>query len=141
MYERILVATDGSEFADCAVDRAAKLASRLGAELLIETVIPHTAEFNFVGITTAQEGTLREFYQEVLAKAQTRAAKYHDKIRTRLDEGPPAEYILRAAQEEKADLVVVASCGRSHRERTGSIMGGVAARVNHLADQDVLVVH
>jgi len=43
MKRRILVATDGSEAADRAVDYAASLAKREGADLLIANVIGATA--------------------------------------------------------------------------------------------------
>ena len=38
MYERILVATDGSELADRGVDAAVELAKKTGGELFVVTV-------------------------------------------------------------------------------------------------------
>ena len=113
MYERVLVGTDLSSTARVATDRAAKLAQRLGAELILV----------HAGAANADE--LQAQANEYGAEAVTAT-------------GPPAEVLIAQAEELKADLIVVGSVGMSGAKRF--LLGSVPNKVSHHAPTDVLIV-
>lgn len=53
--------------------------------------------------------------------------------------GDPAQEIIAAAREKRADLIVMGSRGRGQLE--GLILGSVSERVLHSAQMPVLIVH
>ena len=79
--KRILVATDGSDGADQAVDYAASLAKNDGADLLIVNVIGSEGILDnvFGRITNAQQTWFKEMFAsefaEILTKARDRARR------------------------------------------------------------------
>jgi|FLYL01.1.fsa_nt_gi nucleotide-binding universal stress UspA family protein len=144
----ILVAVDGSETASRAVDAAAELAAALDAELVITHVVTEPIHSQIPGELYAyarMEGTtlvredvrLREG-EELVARQVRRAEDVHSRVRERVVEGKAAPAILRVAQEEDADLVVVGSRGRS--ELASWLLGSVSHAVFHTARRPVLVV-
>jgi nucleotide-binding universal stress UspA family protein len=120
---RILVSADGSPAADAAVAWAAELAQRCGAELLLLRVI---APENLVGDGTAAaaeaEGHLTE-QAAALAGPRGRARVVF--------ESDAAAAILRVAEEERIDLLVVNNAGMSGRG--DFLFGNVPNRISHNA--------
>ena len=112
MYERVVVGTDLSSTAKVATDRAATLASRLGAELLIV----------HAGSPSEKLDKLADSYG---AKAVAAA-------------GPPAEVLIAQAESLDAGLIVVGSVGMSGAKRF--LLGNVPNKVSHHALTDVLIV-
>jgi len=140
MYKKILVPTDGSEFAKKAQKHALFLASVSGAELIAVSV----TENNFVnGLPLDDEvcqlnQILKERSEENLAEFD----KLNDddlKITHVIKEGSPAKCILEVAADEDVDLIVMGSSGKSGFDRF--IMGSVADKVVNSAKCAVLVVH
>ena len=140
MYKKILVPTDGSEFAKKAQKHALFLASVSGAELIAVSV----TENNFVnGLPLDDEvyqlnQILKERSEETLAEFD----KLNDddlKITHVIKEGSPAKCILEVAADEDVDLIVMGSSGKSGFDRF--IMGSVADKVVNSAKCAVLVVH
>ena len=125
---RILVATDGSATATEAVDWAAALSSRSGAELvLVRVVSPDEA---------AAAGTA-EMVEADLARLATRCAGPRGRARVLIDDDP-ARAIVRLADEEQPDLVVVGSAGMTGRKKF--LLGNVPNRVSHLCPFSVVIV-
>ena len=140
MYKKILVPTDGSEFAKKAQKHALFLASVSGAEIVAVSV----TENNFVNGLPLDD----EIYQlnQVLNERSEENLKEFDKLNDDdikithvIREGSPARVILEVANEENIDLIVMGSSGKSGFDRF--IMGSVADKVVNSAKCAVLVVH
>jgi nucleotide-binding universal stress UspA family protein len=145
MMARILVATDGSEGADRAVDYAAQRAKAEGAELLIVNVIggyglPDTVTRAFA---QAQQAWLEELLQSLSAQMLTRARERAQKagVGTILLEsrsGDPAQTIIDIAQEKAADIIIVGKRGTGRI--AGLLLGSVSQKLVSLALCPVTVV-
>ena len=140
MYKRILVPTDGSEFAKKAQNHALFLANVTGAEIVALSV----AENNFVNELPLDD----EVYQfnQILKEQSEENLKEFDelndddiKITHVIREGSPAKVILEVAKDEEIDLIVMGSSGKSGFDRF--IMGSVADKVANSAKCAVLVIH
>jgi nucleotide-binding universal stress UspA family protein len=139
-----IVPLDGSRYAEQALDHACGLAKRSGARLLLLAVEPA------VGDTALAEAGLVPFWtladqaaeiarlDEYLKITATQVAREGLAVETRLIEGTPAEEILRLCAAEQADVIVMATHGRSGVRRM--LLGSVAAKVLHNADRPVLLV-
>lgn len=139
MIERILVALDGSEPADKALDLALDLAEKYSAEtvllsVFISVVLPggvparkHTAE-----LKASHEKVL----SEALKKAKTIKPKL--KISTKLVEGRPSDRIIETAKEGNFDIIVMGSRGLGGIKEF--FLGSVSDRVADEATCPVLIV-
>ena len=140
MYKRILVPTDGSEFAKKAQKHALFLAKVSGAEIIAVSV----TENNFVnGLPLDDEVyQLNQFLKERSEENLKEFDKLNEddlKITHVIREGSPAKAILEVAKDEDIDLIVMGSSGKSGFDRF--IMGSVADKVVNSAKCAVLVVH
>ncbi|MCQ2970522.1 Nucleotide-binding universal stress protein, UspA family [Methanobrevibacter gottschalkii] len=140
MYKKILVPTDGSEFAKKAQKHALFLAEISGAEIIAISV----TENNFVNGLPLDD----EVYQlnQILKERSEENLKEFDKLNENdlkithiVREGSPAKVILEVAKEENIDLIVIGSSGKSGFDRF--IMGSVADKVVNSAKCAVLVIH
>ncbi|WP_406535628.1 universal stress protein [Methanobrevibacter sp.] len=140
MYKKILVPTDGSDFAKKAQTQALFLAKVSGAEIVALSV----TENNFVNGLPLDD----EVYQlnQILKEQSEENLMEFDKLNEDdlkithvIREGSPAKAILEVAKEEEIDLIVMGSSGKSGFDRF--IMGSVADKVVNSAKCAVLVVH
>ena len=140
MYKKILVPTDGSEFAKKAQKQALFLANVCGAEIIAISV----TENNLVSGLPLDD----EVYQlnQILKERSEENLEEFDKLNKNdlkithvIKEGLPAKVILEVAKEEDVDLIVMGSSGKSGFDRF--IMGSVADKVVTSAKCAVLVVH
>lgn len=134
-----LVATDGSETADRAVNEALREAETHSARLIAIHVLD-TGSF-----TSPKRGPWQRFYDEL----RSRGEDVLDGVRSRAEErGIPCETVLlegRAdreithfASENDVDLVFVGTVGRSGIRET--FLGSTAERVIRRTDRPVTVV-
>ena len=140
MYKKILVPTDGSEFAKKAQKHALFLASVTGAELVAVSV----TENNFVnGLPLDDE--VYQLNQILKERSEENLQEFDElndtdlKITHIIKEGSPARCILEVAKEEDIDLIVMGSSGKSGFDRFS--MGSVADKVVNSAKCAVLVIH
>jgi nucleotide-binding universal stress UspA family protein len=138
--KNILVATDGSEYGNAAVNEALNYAKTYGASLKVVHVINIMADFQ--GEIPARTPSLID---EVTAQVKSdldaikeRAEKEGVKTGTYIKEGDPYKLIVDLAKELNSDLIVLGSHGRTGIQRL--LMGSVAERVIGHADCAVLVV-
>src|SRR6058998_2299229 len=111
---RVMVATDRSETADRAVGWAATLADRYGAELyVVQVVVPANPAVTEYGAAEA-----------------TQAGAADD---------DPAMAIVRAAEEEAADVLVVGNAGMAGRKEF--LLANVPNRISHNAQCTVIIVN
>lgn len=142
---RILVATDGSEGADRAVDYAAARAKTDGAELLIVNIIGGYGLPDKVvrAFTHAQQAWLDELLAslsaETLNKARGRAQGIGvTTIQLKSRTGEVAQAIIEIAQEKRADAVIVGKRGAGRV--AGLLLGSVSQKLVSLSPLPVTVV-
>jgi nucleotide-binding universal stress UspA family protein len=120
---QILVGVDGSERGADALTLAESLARGLGAEVVVAHVYPRPAPGG--GDEGAAE--LRDAAEGIVSRAAERLAELPS-LQTRLvSAASPARGLYALAEEQSADLVVIASTHRSPLGR--ALLGGVAERL------------
>ena len=147
MYNRVLIATDGSPLSERAVDTGINLATSLKASVIIATVGAPYAPPLYAGdlvpnnYLTANEHDekVRTAGQEVLDAAQAKAGKAGLTADTAFEiADEPADGIIKIAKDRKADLIVVASHGRGGL--SALLLGSATRRLLSSANIDLLVV-
>ncbi len=162
MFKNVLVATDGSDHANKAVDLAADMAAKYGAALTVLSVIESGAltedarrlarekgvDMNPVldipditGIvpeggpilpnvkdTLATSRIQAELAEAIVEEAKDRATAARGLTET----GHAAEAILRVAEAERVDLIVMGSRGLGALKSL--LVGSVSQTVSHLAN-------
>lgn len=143
--KHILVATDGSDGGDRAVDYAAYLAKTYGADLLIVNVIGGYGlpDKVFMSFTQGQQAWLSELLTslsaETLTKARDRARSAGvTMIRLESRTGDVAQTIIEIAQEKEADAIVVGKRGTGRI--AGLLLGSVSQKLVSLAPLPVTTV-
>jgi nucleotide-binding universal stress UspA family protein len=139
--QKILCPVDFSEFSNKAFEYAASFSARYKARLYVQHVIePFTVLFTYERFPG-----WRELYAELRAEAQEALANLISSIgalkvppETVLEVGDPADLILKLAQKEHVDLIVVGSHGRRGWQRL--VTGSVADRVLRKAHCPILTV-
>ena len=138
MFDRILLATDGSVHAERALKYARDLALRDNAEVIVvhafksvPSYLGHESREQLIGRHVAAA-------REVAEKAAEELELAGVKVVVDVAEGPPAEAILRAADVRRADLIVMGT--RGHGEVTSLLLGSVSHRVLTHTDLPVMVV-
>lgn len=115
MYRKILVSTDGSELSIRAVTEAARLASAVGAKLLVVHVrspveLPHHVEggaLSRLGEEKIME-EIQEEEQKLLERARQAAASLGVTPEVAFIAGyMPHQAIIRVSQEQQCDLIVM----------------------------------
>lgn len=127
----ILFPTDFSHTGDAALDLATSLARDNGARVLIV----HVEDDDYVGemyygIPEPDTGQLKEMLEKVVP-SDSNVAHEH-----RLISGDPAKALVRLANEENVDLIVMGTHGRTGVVRL--LMGSVAEAVVRRAPCPVL---
>ena len=168
MFKNILVATDGSNHANKAVDLAADMAAKNNAALTVLSVIKGGAltegasrlarekgvdmnpVLDFPNITAivpeggpflpnvkdtlATSRIQAELAEAIMEEAKDRAAAARGLTET----GDAAEAILRVAEAESVDLIVMGSRGLGALKRL--LVGSVSQTVSHLANCTCITV-
>jgi nucleotide-binding universal stress UspA family protein len=140
-FGHILIATDFTESAQCALDLAVEMARKFEADL----TLVHCWEapsYAYGGglyvpvdlITPIEKGATRAL-EEALVELQKRVPKAKSVLRS----GAAWEEILLAAAAVQADLIVVGTHGRRGLNR--ALLGSVAEKVVRMAEIPVLTVH
>jgi nucleotide-binding universal stress UspA family protein len=136
--ETILAATDGSPASAAASDEAIDLALRLGARLIVITVV-NAPELTAAGSIFPVTVVSAREEAETIARAIVDDARRSGVAATYLTwEGQPGEAIVAAAEAESADLVVVGTHGRNVLGRL--LLGSVSEYVVRHSRVPVLVV-
>lgn len=139
MYRTILLATDGSDDAHRAAERAVDLAAQYGATLeacyVIET---RTAYDNAIVDPEAVDRALREEGEDALAAVRELATVEDVPVRGAIRRGVPHEEVLEHAEHEGADLIVVGRQGRSSLRSV--LLGSTTDALVRLSPVPVLVV-
>jgi nucleotide-binding universal stress UspA family protein len=134
---KVLVPIDDSEHSRKALARALELAEKQGAEITIMTVAPVASDI--LDEMRNIRDKLNVEYQKWLDKAKAEFDAKGIKVATILEEGlVPANNIIRRAEDDKFDRIVMGSTGRGALARI--LMGSTAAKVVANAPCEVTIV-
>ena len=125
MYQRILVATDGSALSKKAVRSSIELAAATDAELVALYVVPRYPVSYFEGGVTLSEADIARTEKQWADRGQAVVDKVREDAEAQdvkakavvVRSDLVAEAILAAAKKHKCDLVVMASHGRKGIKR------------------------
>jgi len=145
MYERILVAVDGSDISLRALHEAVQLCKALHSRLRIVTVVEAvrmTGSAEYVDFNEVRKAVIH-YGVEALEKAKQLAKDDGIEAETRLIEITKinervTEMISKEADDWPADLIVIGTHGR--RGFNSLLMGSVAEGVMRIASKPVLMV-
>ena len=141
--EKAICSTDFSDPSYEGIKAANELAHHFEAELILLHVVSPIPAMTGAGAPTGFHipAVLKEMEKsaaEMLENIKTNEIKKSTKTRTLVVHGRPADEIVRTAEEEKADLIVIATHGQSGWQRF--ISGSVTERVVRMASCPVLSV-
>ena len=146
MYQRILIATDGSTLSRKAVASGIELAALMGAQVVILKVIPRYPVSYFEGgmaVSVQEVSKVEKQWAEAAqtvvddVKAKAEAGGVKAKAVT-IKSDLVAEAIIIAAKKHKCDLIVMASHGRRGIKRL--LMGSETQHVLTHSHVPVLVL-
>jgi nucleotide-binding universal stress UspA family protein len=152
--KRILIAVDDTKGTQNAFSACTAFCSCMRPEAIILVYVEKLEGRSLMDdqlLSVSEMKTLKEVldgteYQEALDKKAKAVVGYYKKaledkglsgIKTVIRKGHPAEEILAAAKEEKADLIVVGARGR---RTTHLFMGSVSREVANSSEVPVLIV-
>jgi nucleotide-binding universal stress UspA family protein len=145
MYDRILVAVDGSETADRALDEAIQLALKLDAELVIAHVIDNSYLKYDVGYIDVRGFTdaLIDQGKQFVAAGRAKAEKAGVRAKTVVVDDPIGTFdigyaIEQTAHDTDAKAIVLGTHGRRGFRRM--LLGSVAESVVRQSRLPVLLV-
>ena len=140
MFKTILVPTDASESAQCALRIALELAKKFGSQIVLLHVVYTPEALGYTlssGITVPQE-EISIYGREALTAALAGIDTGNVPIEKKQKPGHPAAAILEEIASGQFDLVVMGS--RGYGPITGSLLGSVSQRVLSKAECPVMIV-
>ena len=142
MYQKILVPLDGSQRAEKIIEHVQPLALGWGAAVVLLQVVESSMIMGYEGMNiTIQESelsSLREHVENYVNDMAQRLEQRGLKAEARVVMGPVVEGIIETAEAVKADLVAMASHGRTGLSRV--FYGSVAAGVLNRIDRPLLLI-
>jgi nucleotide-binding universal stress UspA family protein len=146
MYKRILLATDGSELSDKAVQTAMELTQIFSADLVVVKVVPHYIQTYFEGtfaindvdvknIESQWETAAQKTLDEVQALALAKGLHIHTRV---VKSDDIAQGLIDTAKQLNSELIVMASHGRKGIKRL--LLGSETSAVLTHANIPVLVL-
>ncbi len=147
MFEKILIATDGSKHSKRAAEAAIEMAGLYGSAITVLYVVDIGKEYAPLGDLISKvaddmiagiRSNLKQQGEEITKEVAEKASSAGLNAERRIVEGYPAQEILRLAREEKAGLIVMGGIGATGLEKF--LLGSVADKVVRSSEIPVLVV-
>jgi nucleotide-binding universal stress UspA family protein len=149
MYQTILVPLDGSARAEHILPHVENLAIHYKAKVIFLQVMEPLQIVNpSLHVTSALTDTVKESlndfnsrYEEINTYLSGRLGEFREKgieVRKFVEQGPVVETIISVAQRENADLIAIASHGRSGMSRV--FYGSVASGILQQIDRPMLII-
>jgi nucleotide-binding universal stress UspA family protein len=139
MYDRVLVATDGSDAADAAIEEAIDLAEDQAAELHVLNVVEVQAVESMGPSPASAVDSMEEAGERVVDGAIEQAKKAGlSGVEGVTIRGLPHQEIVEYVEEHDIDIVVLGTHGRTGLDRL--LLGSVAEKVVRLSAAPVLTV-
>ncbi|MFO8163652.1 MAG: universal stress protein [Thermodesulfobacteriota bacterium] len=142
MYKTILVPLDGSKRAEEILSHVEEMSKLYHARVIFLQVVEPSP------LIWGPEGSIALYQQEIerwMQKAQSYLSALKGSFRSKgieteqyVKSGPVVESILKLAEQEEADLIALASHGRSGLSQV--FYGSVAAGVLHRIDRPILLI-
>ena len=150
MYERILVALDGSELAESILPHVEALGRALGSTLVLMratmpaekvisglnagVMVPAADIVDPMPMIDAERDAVDSYLTTVAERLEAQGLRIH----TEEPEGPAADAILQVADDLDADLIAMTTHGRTGMKRL--VFGSVAGEVLHRSTRPLLLV-
>ena len=149
MFERILIAIDGSKFGEKAAKVGIELAKLSGGKVIIVYVADINKYTSSAALISPFGGPSPEAIDNVVANIREAGEKATLQVKELarasgvtserlIIEGNPPSEILRIAEDDKIDVIVMGSIGKTGLEKF--LMGSVAEKVFHDSKLPVLIV-
>lgn len=138
MYDVLLVPTDGSEAATDAAEHAYSLGERYGATVHVLSVIEERESASIVGQGDEKLETLREHGTEATQRIVDAALSRDIDAIGAVELGDPDRTILKYAEENDIDMIVMSTHGRSGVGRF--LKGSVTEKVIRGGEIPVLAI-
>jgi len=138
MFERILLATDGSSHAKKALEYAQDLALRDNAQVIVVHAFERVPAY--LGEPWGEQVISRHVAsgQKVANDAAAELQEAGVDVIVEVVEGPPPDAILRVASVRQPDLIVMGS--RGHGDLASLLLGSVSHRVLAHTHAPVLII-
>jgi nucleotide-binding universal stress UspA family protein len=135
--EKLLLATDGSQFSEGAIREAIRLAKKCSSSLSAISVIETNPEYETIApqLLEKSEKTAREHLESVKAQAKKEGVDCSTSI---LEGQDSYNYIAEEAEKNNMSMIIMGRRGRTGLKRLA--MGSTAARVIGHAPCNVMVV-
>ena len=140
-FTRILAPTDFSEHSELALETAMQLAPAGGTVVLCHIVDDAPLTYGYIGVAVPTQDMLARLAQEAekdLQEFKPKESKPDVLLERQVVHGNPYVEIVRMAEEENVDLIVLGTHGRSGLKHF--LIGSVAEKVLRKAPCPVLVV-
>jgi nucleotide-binding universal stress UspA family protein len=139
MFKNIVLAVDGSEYSDKALQHAKAIAERFEATLWLVHVFRNPSDL--LGYTDFEKlyAKRKSAAQAVMDEARQKLGRTTFTVQEELQEGNETESILKVAENCTADLIVMGTRGLGAVK--GLLVGSVSRKVIHYAECPVMVVH
>lgn len=135
-WRKILVGTDGSRFSRVATDKAIDFARSYGSELKVISIVDVPPELNAEAPAVVEDMVRKA--KEYTAAVRKQAEEAGVAVESFVGEAEAWEAIIRTAEEQSVDMIVMGSHGRTGLRRL--LMGSVTEKVIGFAPCPVLVV-
>ena len=142
IFKKIMIATDGSEPAERAADKAIEIAKLNNAKLYAV----HVLSMGFYSMTLPTDEQWEKAFQQRITTEGKEATDYVEnaakaanlEVESIILRGSPAEEIMGFAERNDIDLVVMGTLGTTGNKRF--LLGSVAEKVVRHSNKTVLVV-
>jgi nucleotide-binding universal stress UspA family protein len=150
MYQTLLVPLDGSPRAETILSHVEDLATRFKSKVLLLQVVEPPLQFVNPSFyeTTIQSDVIHEYLTDFKRKKEEITAYLtgvHENLQKKgintgilVEQGAVVETVISVAQRENADLIAIASHGRSGLSRV--FYGSVAAGIMQKIDRPILII-
>jgi nucleotide-binding universal stress UspA family protein len=149
VFERILIATDGSKNSEKAARVGIQLAKLSGGRVIVLYVADVGKYMSSAGLIPSFEGVSPAAVDQVVATIRGAGEKATLQVNEMAEasgiacqrllvEGNPPSEILKIAEASKANIIVMGSIGKTGLEKV--LMGSVAEKVVHSSKLPVFIV-
>ncbi|RVU53808.1 universal stress protein [Anaerosphaera multitolerans] len=134
---KILVPVDCSKMTKAIVDNAKDIGEKFEAELILMTVVDEIGYKDRHSYPIAIDAEVKEMEKE-MEELKEENSDYKYGLKTILKVGSPYREIVKAADDEDVDFIVMGNRGRGVFSRT--LLGSVSNKVLNHSDKSVLIV-
>jgi nucleotide-binding universal stress UspA family protein len=146
-FKKIMIATDGSDCSKLAADKGIELA-RLSGGMVYAVFVVSTASLSIDGDYFSSMG-VNPYWELIYDSLKNQGHKALDYVKdlgkmkginveSVLLEGHPADELIQYAEENKMDIIVMGTLGRTGLDRL--LLGSVAGNLVHHSKVPVMVV-